>query len=550
MSKLGVMCRLVAWMLLVLVVACTRDSAMTTEREAKRRPPATAVPAPLKMAVARSRQKAPGHDFVPDAGGTLHAMVGDAGAATAVVATSRGVRLSRGHRDGFDLGLETASVGRDGARRGRGVVRERAEGQELVLEREDDVEERLLAGPLGVEHSFEVRGRPEGTGPLVIDVAFDGLVPQAQGKADRVLLRDGAGRVRAGYRDLVAADAEGRELAARMEVRGASVALVIEDAGAEYPVRVNPLVWVQVAEVTAGDGGETTSYGFSVAIDGRTAIVGDYSSNVEQGSAYIFTRSGTTWTRQAELTADGGTGYNGFGSSVAVSDETAVVGAFTNSYYAFVVPGAAYVFARSGASWTQQAKLLGSDSANGDGFGAGVAVSGDTIVVGAPGHPVDAGTGAAYVFELEACEAGVCTPIADAGAEGDVTIDGGKAPDAGTDSSPARDAARDSGSARDAPPIIDAGTVADSGKQDGSHNGSTAPDAADASWRAHAGLYVSGPVGCGCRVARTEESGTSPWWLALGVIALTGRRRAPSATGSMSSDPTSARRRPNSAGGT
>ena len=211
MNRLGVMGRLLALALLVWVVACARDSARMPQREAKRRPSSTAIPAPLKMAVARSRQKAPGHDFVPDAGGTLHATAGVGGSGTAVVATGRGVRLSRGHRDGFQLGVETASVGRDGAPRGQEVVRERAEGQELVIDREDEVEERLLAGPLGVEHSFEVRARPEGTGPLVIDVAFDGLVPVAQGTPDRVVLRDGAGRVRAGYRDLVAADAEGRD---------------------------------------------------------------------------------------------------------------------------------------------------------------------------------------------------------------------------------------------------------------------------------------------------------------------------------------------------
>src|SRR5208283_1746037 len=138
----------------------------------------------------------------------------------------------------------------DGARHGRGVVRQRAEGQELVIDREDGVEERLLAGPMGVEHSFEVRQRPEGAGPLVLEVAFEGLVPEARGAGDHVLLHDGAGCVRAGYRDMVAADAKGRELAARMGVRGAVVALVVDDATAVYPVRVDPLVWVQEAVIT------------------------------------------------------------------------------------------------------------------------------------------------------------------------------------------------------------------------------------------------------------------------------------------------------------
>src|SRR5262249_32551331 len=150
----------------------------------------------------------------------------------------------------------TTGVGRDGAYRSRGVLGRHTEGQELVLDRHDDVEERFLAGPLGVEQAFVLRTRPEGRGPLAIEVAFDGLAPEAEGEAaDRVLLRDGAGIVRAGYRNLVAADAEGRELPARMEVRERSVMLVVDDAGTMYPVWIDPIVWTQQSELTASDGG-------------------------------------------------------------------------------------------------------------------------------------------------------------------------------------------------------------------------------------------------------------------------------------------------------
>ena len=272
---------------------------------------------------------APGYEFVLDAGGTLHAVAGGAGAGTAVIATGRGIRLSRGGANGFELGVETRAVGRDGGAQGRGAIRERAEGQELVLDRENDVEERLLAGPLGVEHSFEVRSRPEGQGPLVVDVAFDGLVPEAQGTSDRVLLRDGRGHVQGGYRDLVAVDATGRELATWMEVRGASVALVIEDATAAYPVRVDPLVWVQTADLTPSDGPNDDSFGGSVASSGNTVVVGNaghtVDGNFEQGAAYIFVRDGATWTQQAELTASDGAAGDGFAVAVAVNGDTVIV---------------------------------------------------------------------------------------------------------------------------------------------------------------------------------------------------------------------------------
>jgi MYXO-CTERM domain-containing protein len=359
------------------------------------------------MAAARSRQKAPGYDFVPDAGGTLRAKAGDEASATAVMATARGVRISRGNADGFELGVETASVGRDGARHGGDVVGERAEGQELVIDREDGVEERLLAGPLGVEHSFEVRQRPQGEGPLVLEVAFAGFVPEAGGTGDQVLLRDGAGRVRAGYRDLVAADAGGRELAARMEVRGVAVALVIDDAAAAYPVRVDPLVWVQEAALTGADAPPYSSSGaYVAAVDGTTAVLGwdtgDYYADggYGPGVALILARSGTTWSQQAAVTpADGGTG-GGFGCSVAVSGDIAIVGALDYRAGTGGNQGASFVFVRRGTTWTQQAELTASDGATGDGFGSSVAVSGGAAVVGAPKHRVlgSAGQGAAYVF--------------------------------------------------------------------------------------------------------------------------------------------------------
>src|SRR6185437_11691068 len=166
-------------------------------------------------------------------------------------------------------------IRREGARASRGVLDRHAEGQELVLAREDDVEERYLAGPLGVEQSFVVHERPEGRGPLAIEVAFDGLTPGAEGEAvDRVVLRDEAGVVRAGYRDLAAADADGRELPARMEVREGGVALVVEDEGARYPVRVDPIVWVQQAELTASDGAADDFFGLSVAVSDGIALIG------------------------------------------------------------------------------------------------------------------------------------------------------------------------------------------------------------------------------------------------------------------------------------
>ncbi len=402
MTKLGRLRSDAACLSMAWVLASGADARAQPAKHAS--PPD--VPAALRMAIVKHRQTAPGHDFARDATGAARALAGDARDPVSVVATGRGVRLVRS--GGLDLRVETTRVGRDGASRDAGasrVVHERTEGQELVLERGDGVEERLLAGPLGVEQSFELRGRPRGAGPLVLEVAFVGLRPEARGEGDAVILRDRGGRARGEYRDLLAVDADGREVASRMEVRGAAVALVLDDAAARYPLRIDPLVWTQVSELTASPAQPSDSFGAAVALDGATAIVGastrTVGSNVNQGAAFIFVQSGGTWTQQAELTLGDGTSADGFGLTVAIGGGTAVVGAPTRTVGSTQLQGAAYVFVQSGTTWTQQAELTASDGATQDEFGAAVAVSGSIALVGAYQHAVGGrmSQGAAYVFQ-------------------------------------------------------------------------------------------------------------------------------------------------------
>jgi hypothetical protein len=101
----------------------------------------------------------------------------------------------------------------------------------------------------------------------------------------------------------------------------------------------------------------------------------------------VFGRSGTAWSQQAELTASDGASVDSFGNSVALSGDTALIGAPTGNR-----TGAAYVFGRSGTTWSQQAKLTASDGAFDDLFGYSVALSGDSALIGATGKNV------AYVF--------------------------------------------------------------------------------------------------------------------------------------------------------
>jgi nucleoside-specific outer membrane channel protein Tsx len=172
-------------------------------------------------------------------------------------------------------------------------------------------------------------------------------------------------------------------------------------AGAVYVFVRDGTRWTQEAKLTAADGEAEDQFGISVAISGDTAVVGAYGDDdlgSGSGSAYVFVRSGTTWTQQAKLTAPDSAAGDQFGISVAVSRDTAVVGANLDDDHG-PDSGSAYVFVRSGTTWTHQAKLTAPDGTAGDQFGVSVAVAGDQVLVGMPNdNDRGAGSGSAYVF--------------------------------------------------------------------------------------------------------------------------------------------------------
>lgn len=169
--------------------------------------------------------------------------------------------------------------------------------------------------------------------------------------------------------------------------------------GAAYVFVRSGTIWSQQQKLTASDGAADDTFGVGVAISSETVIVGAYGDDNSKGSAYVFVRSGTSWTQQQKLTAADGAAVDYFGSSVAISGDTVIVSAFQNTVGANANQGAAYVFTRSGTSWSQQQKLTAADGAAGDLFGSNVAISGDTAVVGAYVDDVNfTNQGSAYVF--------------------------------------------------------------------------------------------------------------------------------------------------------
>jgi hypothetical protein len=168
---------------------------------------------------------------------------------------------------------------------------------------------------------------------------------------------------------------------------------------------IDPVVWTQQSELTATtDGAAGDMFGESVAISGGLAIVGAPNHASFEGAAYVWVQSGSTWTPAQELSAKDGAKGDAFGSSVAVNGGIAVVGAPGHSVDGHTAAGAAYVFVQSGSTWALASELTAGDAAASDGFGTSVALSGTTAVVGAPFHAVSGHSeaGAVYVFTQNA----------------------------------------------------------------------------------------------------------------------------------------------------
>jgi hypothetical protein len=179
--------------------------------------------------------------------------------------------------------------------------------------------------------------------------------------------------------------------------------------GAAYVFWRNGINWGEQYKLLADDLSPGDEFGLAVAIDADTIVVGaprHDANGHDAGAAYVFTRShngtGWLWTQQARLLPSDGQADDFFGIAVAVSGNTIAVGARAEDS-AGLDAGAVYVFTRTGIAWTQQAKLMGAATAAGDQFGSALALAGDRLVVGAPGHDAGAsGTGAAHVFERAA----------------------------------------------------------------------------------------------------------------------------------------------------
>jgi hypothetical protein len=173
--------------------------------------------------------------------------------------------------------------------------------------------------------------------------------------------------------------------------------------GATYVFTRSGSSWANQVELTASDGAANDEFGYSVALNGYTAVIGapykKVGTKASQGVAYVFasTDGGHTWTQQAELSASNGAAGDEFGYSVAVSGSRVLIGAVFKTINGALNQGAAYVFVGSGSTWTQQQELTASDGTSQNWFGSSVALSGNTVAVGATWRLST--TGAVYMFK-------------------------------------------------------------------------------------------------------------------------------------------------------
>jgi hypothetical protein len=166
------------------------------------------------------------------------------------------------------------------------------------------------------------------------------------------------------------------------------------DSGSAYVFTRTAGVWTEQGKLLASDGAADDYFGTSVVLDGNTALISaanDDDNGPDSGSAYVFTRTAGVWTEQGKLLATAGNAAYYFGKSVALHGDTAIVGHPSDA--------SAYVFTRAAGVWTEQGKLLASDGETGDEFGHRVALDGDTLIIGAFGDEDNGSeSGSAYVF--------------------------------------------------------------------------------------------------------------------------------------------------------
>jgi hypothetical protein len=321
--------------------------------------------------------------------------------------SSSGVQIGSGK---LWLGLGLRGIGYGSSIQPLKAVRPSAQANRVSYARQGLLE-WYRNGPLGLEQGFTIPRTPSRRRPgpltLVLALSTDARATLDPGgrsltlSASAASRHTGAGGSSLRYGGLFVSDARHRSLRSWIELDNGQVLVRVDTRGARYPLLVDPMIQ-QGEKLKGGEEREGAFFGDSVALsaDGNTALIGGYGDSGDDGAAWVFTRTGSTWAQQGQkLVPPLPVGQSSeFGDSVALSADgnTALVGA---PRAGAETEGAAWVFTRSGVTWTQGPELTGGPEEIGKAsFGATVAMSSDASTIAIGGDADNSHDGAVWMF--------------------------------------------------------------------------------------------------------------------------------------------------------
>lgn len=308
----------------------------------------------------------------------------------------------------WSLNFKTVAYGHGAQRRAiAGELTQSVADNRLTYAWGDGLGEWFVNDENGLEHGFTIQRRATSAAdrsPLVLDIQYLGsLRPSLEAGRQAIRFENKKGVVVLRYHKLHVTDKLGQVVPAHLSLapviqKGrdgftSTISITVDDARAIYPLTVDPILVSQATRLKP-TGSAFDEFGRSIAIDGQTMVVGapyaDLAGNLDQGAAYIFRQdqSGTgLWRQVKKLVASDGAAGDGFGASVAISGQTVVAGARWADEGGSVDQGAVYVFSQDEGgtdNWGQVAKLTTDAGAAEDQFGASVEVLGEVAFVGVP----------------------------------------------------------------------------------------------------------------------------------------------------------------------
>ncbi|HTO68849.1 MAG TPA: FG-GAP-like repeat-containing protein [Myxococcota bacterium] len=312
----------------------------------------------------------------------------------------------------FDLRLRLARAGRDGALRDVPAGGARLDGERVEIRRpHSGIGEWYKNDESGVEQGWDVARRPAGADaehPLVLELAPGGsLRPLLRAQEARVVFVDGANEAQLSYGQLVVRDARGKRLDASLDVRDGRVQIRVADAGAKYPLAIDPLIqpatFAFESDVAGAGLGTSVATAGDVNGDGYSdVIVGSPQENGARGKVYLFLGGPGGLATTPAFTAVGTNASDQFGWSVAAAGDLngdgfadVVVGApgavnsgvgFATVFYGSGTPGSPL-----GSPTSLPGSSCVAGNAFGSNFGWSVATAGDVdgdgiddVIIGAP----------------------------------------------------------------------------------------------------------------------------------------------------------------------